>query len=193
MFGCDLISMSGQVSNPAYLEQFNHPNSNLQGAITAAMPAGSFGGDLINSSSTAGSGCSAASSRPPASTSARLSPVASLPDSPSDSARPLSPFTKQRSLARPSAAASSPPNSSLSRSLSCFNISFPLAAHTLRTALHSGCVGPFKPSRDSSLASSCLPSPNRRDGSWITAGRGRHFRSSPTSTPRETQRMSSFN
>ncbi|KAL7341347.1 hypothetical protein BJY59DRAFT_713647 [Rhodotorula toruloides] len=67
--GCDLISMSGQVSNPAYLEQFNHPNSNLQGAITAAMPAGelslircpcltltrgshltgSFGGDLINS------------------------------------------------------------------------------------------------------------------------------------------------
>ncbi|KAL7341344.1 hypothetical protein BJY59DRAFT_733523 [Rhodotorula toruloides] len=49
MFGCDLISMSGQVSNPAYLEQFNHPNSNLQGAITAAMPAGSFGGDLINS------------------------------------------------------------------------------------------------------------------------------------------------
>ncbi|CDR44504.1 RHTO0S09e05094g1_1 [Rhodotorula toruloides] len=49
MFGCDLISMSGQVSNPAYLEQFNHPNSNLQGAITAAMPAGSFGGALINS------------------------------------------------------------------------------------------------------------------------------------------------
>ncbi|BGO93293.1 hypothetical protein NBRC10512_006212 [Rhodotorula toruloides] len=31
--GCDLISMSGQVSNPAYLEQFNHPNSNLQGAL----------------------------------------------------------------------------------------------------------------------------------------------------------------
>ncbi|BGP43160.1 hypothetical protein JCM10449v2_007184 [Rhodotorula kratochvilovae] len=37
------------LSNPNYLELFNHPNSDLQGGITAAMPAGSFGGALLNS------------------------------------------------------------------------------------------------------------------------------------------------
>lgn len=42
-------SMSAQLSNPHYLRQFNSPNSDLQGGITAAMPAGSFGGALINS------------------------------------------------------------------------------------------------------------------------------------------------
>ncbi|GAA6001643.1 sugar porter family MFS transporter [Rhodotorula paludigena] len=49
MFGCDISSMSAQLSNPHYLRQFNSPNSDLQGGITAAMPAGSFGGALINS------------------------------------------------------------------------------------------------------------------------------------------------
>ncbi|GAA6022343.1 hypothetical protein JCM10207_003293 [Rhodosporidiobolus poonsookiae] len=49
MFGCDISSMSGQLSNPYYLDYFNHPNSDLQGGINAAMPAGSFGGALINS------------------------------------------------------------------------------------------------------------------------------------------------
>lgn len=49
LFGCDISSMSGQLSNPYYLSQFNSPNSDLQGGITAAMPAGSFGGALINS------------------------------------------------------------------------------------------------------------------------------------------------
>ena len=49
MFGCDISSMSGQLSNPSYLNQFNYPDSALQGGITAAMPAGSFAGALINS------------------------------------------------------------------------------------------------------------------------------------------------
>jgi len=41
--------MSAQLSNPYYLRQFKNPDSDLQGGITAAMPAGSFGGALINS------------------------------------------------------------------------------------------------------------------------------------------------
>ncbi|GAA6044088.1 hypothetical protein JCM8097_000203 [Rhodosporidiobolus ruineniae] len=50
LFGCDIVSsMSAQLDNPYYLSQFNNPNSDLQGGITAAMPAGSFGGALINS------------------------------------------------------------------------------------------------------------------------------------------------
>ncbi|TNY24084.1 general substrate transporter [Rhodotorula diobovata] len=49
MFGCDISSMSAQLSNPYYLRQFKNPDSDLQGGITAAMPAGSFGGALINS------------------------------------------------------------------------------------------------------------------------------------------------
>ncbi|GAA5828919.1 hypothetical protein JCM11251_005918 [Rhodosporidiobolus azoricus] len=49
MFGCDISSMSGQLSNPYYLNQFGYPNSDLQGGITAAMPAGSFGGAILNS------------------------------------------------------------------------------------------------------------------------------------------------
>ncbi|GAA5903155.1 sugar porter family MFS transporter [Sporobolomyces salmoneus] len=48
-FGADISSMSGQLSNPYYLSQFNHPDSALQGGITASMPAGSFAGALINS------------------------------------------------------------------------------------------------------------------------------------------------
>lgn len=47
--GCDISSMSAQVSNPYYLKQFGNPGSSLQGGITAAMAAGSFGGALINS------------------------------------------------------------------------------------------------------------------------------------------------
>ncbi|BGP19710.1 high affinity glucose transporter [Rhodosporidiobolus nylandii] len=49
MFGCDISSMSAQLSNPYYLEQFGHPDSNLQGGITASMPAGSFAGAILNS------------------------------------------------------------------------------------------------------------------------------------------------
>ncbi|BGP51352.1 hypothetical protein JCM10450v2_007290 [Rhodotorula kratochvilovae] len=49
MFGLDISSMSAQLSNPYYPSQFNHPDSDLQGGITASMPAGSFGGALINS------------------------------------------------------------------------------------------------------------------------------------------------
>ncbi|PRQ71731.1 hypothetical protein AAT19DRAFT_9846 [Rhodotorula toruloides] len=143
------------------------------------------------SSSPAGSGSSAALSRPPASTSERSSPVASLPDSRLDSARLLLPSTKLRSLARPFAAALLPHSSLLSRSPNSFNTLFPLDARTLRTTPRSGCLGPFKPSRASSSASSCLPSLSHRAGSWITAGRSRRFRSSPTFTPRETRRTSS--
>ncbi|KAM0749989.1 general substrate transporter [Meredithblackwellia eburnea MCA 4105] len=47
LFGLDISSMSAQLNNPSYLSQFNYPNSNLQGGITASMPAGSFGGSLI--------------------------------------------------------------------------------------------------------------------------------------------------
>ncbi|GAA5987507.1 hypothetical protein JCM5350_003107 [Sporobolomyces pararoseus] len=49
LFGADISSMSGQLSNPYYLNQFGHPDSDLQGGITASMPAGSLGGALINS------------------------------------------------------------------------------------------------------------------------------------------------
>ncbi|GAA6018298.1 hypothetical protein JCM10207_000795 [Rhodosporidiobolus poonsookiae] len=49
MFGVDISSMSAQLDNPYYLRQFKSPNSDLQGGITASMPAGSFGGALINS------------------------------------------------------------------------------------------------------------------------------------------------
>ncbi|KAG6844282.1 hypothetical protein H0H87_008188 [Tephrocybe sp. NHM501043] len=38
--------MSGVLSNPAYLRVFNSPDSNAQGGITAAMPAGSLIGAL---------------------------------------------------------------------------------------------------------------------------------------------------
>ena len=38
--------MSGVLSNDAYKNTFNHPDSNAQGAIVASMPAGSFVGAL---------------------------------------------------------------------------------------------------------------------------------------------------
>ncbi|KIM59088.1 hypothetical protein SCLCIDRAFT_1218080 [Scleroderma citrinum Foug A] len=46
LFGLDISSMSGVLSNEAYLSVFHHPGSNAQGAIVAAMPAGSFVGAL---------------------------------------------------------------------------------------------------------------------------------------------------
>ncbi|CAK5267723.1 unnamed protein product [Mycena citricolor] len=47
LFGLDISSMSGVLSNPAYLKTFHNPTSNPQGAIVAAMPAGSFVGSLL--------------------------------------------------------------------------------------------------------------------------------------------------
>ncbi|KAF7343307.1 General substrate transporter [Mycena venus] len=47
LFGLDISSMSGVLSNPAYLSTFHNPGSNAQGAIVAAMPAGSFVGALM--------------------------------------------------------------------------------------------------------------------------------------------------
>ncbi|CCM06493.1 uncharacterized protein FIBRA_08762 [Fibroporia radiculosa] len=46
LFGLDISSMSGVLNNPAYQIQFGYPSSNAQGAIVAAMPAGSFVGAL---------------------------------------------------------------------------------------------------------------------------------------------------
>ena len=42
--------MSGVLSNPSYLAQFNSPTAGPQGAIVAAMPAGSLVGSLAVSS-----------------------------------------------------------------------------------------------------------------------------------------------
>ncbi|KAF8509170.1 general substrate transporter [Hysterangium stoloniferum] len=46
LFGLDISSMSGVLDNPSYLQQFNHPTAGPQGAIVAAMPAGSLVGAL---------------------------------------------------------------------------------------------------------------------------------------------------
>ncbi|KAH7905571.1 general substrate transporter [Hygrophoropsis aurantiaca] len=46
LFGLDISSMSGVLNNNAYLNTFHSPGSNAQGAIVAAMPAGSFVGSL---------------------------------------------------------------------------------------------------------------------------------------------------
>jgi len=46
LFGLDISSMSGVLNNPAYQESFGKPGANAQGAIVAAMPAGSFFGAL---------------------------------------------------------------------------------------------------------------------------------------------------
>lgn len=50
LFGLDISSMSGVLSNDAYKNTFGNPGSNAQGAIVAAMPAGSLVGALIVSS-----------------------------------------------------------------------------------------------------------------------------------------------
>jgi len=47
LFGLDISSMSGVLANPAYLKTFNKPDSNAQGGIVAAMPAGSLFGALL--------------------------------------------------------------------------------------------------------------------------------------------------
>ncbi|KAI0312838.1 general substrate transporter [Amylostereum chailletii] len=46
LFGLDISSMSGVLNNDAYKSTFGFPGSNAQGAIVAAMPAGSFAGAL---------------------------------------------------------------------------------------------------------------------------------------------------
>ncbi|ETW76257.1 MFS sugar transporter [Heterobasidion irregulare TC 32-1] len=46
LFGLDISSMSGVLNNDAYLKTFSSPGPNAQGAIVAAMPAGSFVGAL---------------------------------------------------------------------------------------------------------------------------------------------------
>ncbi|KAF9509757.1 hypothetical protein BS47DRAFT_1348803 [Hydnum rufescens UP504] len=50
LFGLDISSMSGVLSNPSYLTYFHHPSSGNQGAMVAAMPAGSLVGALAVSS-----------------------------------------------------------------------------------------------------------------------------------------------
>ncbi|KAF8838920.1 MFS general substrate transporter, partial [Paxillus ammoniavirescens] len=46
LFGLDIASMSGVLSNQAYFNVFKNPGSNAQGAIVASMPAGSLVGAL---------------------------------------------------------------------------------------------------------------------------------------------------
>ncbi|KAI9369561.1 sugar transporter [Aspergillus egyptiacus] len=46
LFGFDISSMSAWIGTEQYLEYFNHPDSNLQGGITASMSAGSFAGAI---------------------------------------------------------------------------------------------------------------------------------------------------
>ncbi|KAI0248196.1 general substrate transporter [Lactifluus subvellereus] len=47
LFGLDISSMSGVLSNDAYKKTFGNPDPNVQGAIVSAMPAGSFVGALL--------------------------------------------------------------------------------------------------------------------------------------------------
>lgn len=46
LFGFDVSSMSAWIGTDQYNNYFNHPNSNLQGGITASMSAGSFLGAI---------------------------------------------------------------------------------------------------------------------------------------------------
>ncbi|PWY69064.1 sugar transporter [Aspergillus heteromorphus CBS 117.55] len=46
LFGFDVSSMSAWIGTEQYLEYFHHPDSDLQGGITASMSAGSFAGAL---------------------------------------------------------------------------------------------------------------------------------------------------
>lgn len=46
LFGFDVSSMSAWIGSKQYLEYFGHPDSNMQGGITASMSAGSFIGSL---------------------------------------------------------------------------------------------------------------------------------------------------
>lgn len=47
LFGLDISSMSGVLSNPSYLAEFGNPTAGPQGAIVAAMPCGSLLGALL--------------------------------------------------------------------------------------------------------------------------------------------------
>ncbi|GLI76638.1 hypothetical protein PoHVEF18_004912 [Penicillium ochrochloron] len=46
LFGFDVSSMSAWIGVDTYTEFFDHPDSNLQGGITASMSAGSFAGSI---------------------------------------------------------------------------------------------------------------------------------------------------
>ncbi|KAK7040396.1 high affinity glucose transporter [Paramarasmius palmivorus] len=46
LFGLDISSMSGVLTNPHYLRTFNYPDESAQGAMVASMPAGSLVGAL---------------------------------------------------------------------------------------------------------------------------------------------------
>ncbi|KAI9045965.1 sugar porter family MFS transporter [Aspergillus affinis] len=46
LFGFDVSSMSAWIGTQQYLDYFDHPDSNLQGGITASMSAGSFAGAI---------------------------------------------------------------------------------------------------------------------------------------------------
>lgn len=46
LFGFDISSMSAWIGTEQYTTYFNHPDSDLQGGITASMSAGSFVGAL---------------------------------------------------------------------------------------------------------------------------------------------------
>ena len=46
LFGFDISSMSAWIQTDQFLNYFNHPNSTLQGGITASMSAGSFIGAI---------------------------------------------------------------------------------------------------------------------------------------------------
>ncbi|KIY47175.1 general substrate transporter [Fistulina hepatica ATCC 64428] len=48
LFGLDISSMSGVLTNPAYERVFKNPGSNAEGAIVASMAAGSFAGALFS-------------------------------------------------------------------------------------------------------------------------------------------------
>jgi MFS family permease len=49
LFGFDISSMSGVLGTQAYIRYFHDPRGEVQGAITASMPAGSFFGALASS------------------------------------------------------------------------------------------------------------------------------------------------
>ncbi|EJT96559.1 general substrate transporter [Dacryopinax primogenitus] len=46
LFGLDISSMSGVLNNPYWLDLFYNPQGDIQGAIVASMPAGSFVGAI---------------------------------------------------------------------------------------------------------------------------------------------------
>lgn len=47
LFGFDISSMSAWIGSDIYLEYFNHPDSSMQGGITASMSGGSLVGALV--------------------------------------------------------------------------------------------------------------------------------------------------